>query len=238
MYFCKKTYLMGKLIIITGGTKGIGRAICEKFVSENYEIAVCSRNQKNLDELKNKLGPKVHIFKANVSIKEEVIAFGNFVLDLELPIAALINNAGVFIPGKILEEPEDNLITQMNTNVYSAYYLTRKLINSIIESRSHIFNMCSIAGLLAYPSSGSYSVSKFAMLGFSKSIREELKNTGVKVTSVMPGATLTDSWAGVDLPESRFIKAEDVAETVWGAFNLSRSAVVEEIIIRPQLGDI
>lgn len=230
---------MKKLVVVTGATKGIGRAISELFLSKGFSVAVCARNVFDLEEMKLALGENCHIFKADVSVKVDVEAFGQFTLDLNLPIAALVNNAGVFMPGKILDEPEGNLETQINTNIYSVYYLTRKLIARLrIEESSHIFNICSIASLLAYPASGSYSISKFALLGFSKSIREELKTTSIKVTSVMPGATLTDSWEGVDLPESRFIKAEDVAQAVWSAFSLSKSAVIEEIIIRPQLGDL
>lgn len=231
---------MKKLVVVSGGSRGIGKAIVEKFLTEGFEVAVCSRDMSKLEDLKRTSGSEnVHIFKADVSVKEEANAFGTFVLSLNLPIAVLVNNAGVFIPGKIFEESEDNLVVQMNTNLYSAYYLTRSLIGKLRENESaHIFNVCSIASFMAYPASGSYSISKFAMLGFSKSIREELKNTNVKVTSVMPGATLTDSWSGVELPESRFIKSGDIAETIWGAFTLSKSAVVEEIVIRPQLGDL
>lgn len=231
---------MKKLIVVSGGSRGIGKAIVEKFLNEGFEVAVCSRDLEKLEELRHvTISGSLHIFKADVSVREEAEAFGRFATDLKLPIAALINNAGVFIPGKIFDEPEENLVVQVNTNLYSAYYLTRSLIENLKSSdSSHIFNVCSIASLMAYPASGSYSISKFAMLGFSKGIREELKNTNIKVTSVMPGATLTDSWAGVDLPESRFIKAEDIAETIWAAFALSKSAVVEEIVIRPQLGDL
>ena len=108
-----------------------------------------------------------------------------------------------------------------------------------MEAKSgHVFNICSIASLQAYEAGGSYSISKFAMLGLSKQLRHELKNFGVRVTAVMPGATLTDSWAGVDLPADRFIQAEDVAKTIQAVYELSSSADVEEIVIRPQLGDI
>jgi short-subunit dehydrogenase len=229
---------MNKLVVVSGGSKGIGKAIVEKFLHEGFEIAVCSRNLSNLNDLKN--GQEgVHIFKADVSIKEEVKAFGDFVIKLNKPIAALVNNAGVFIPGNIFDEDEENLVTQMNTNFFSAYYLTRSLIQILKSQKSaHIFNICSVASLMAYPSSGSYAISKFALIGFSKGIREELKNTGIKVTSVIPGATLTDSWAGIDLPESRFIQAKDIADSIWAAFTLSKSAVIEEMVIRPQLGDI
>ncbi|MEL7342484.1 MAG: SDR family NAD(P)-dependent oxidoreductase, partial [Bacteroidota bacterium] len=85
---------------------------------------------------------------------------------------------------------------------------------------------------------GSYSISKFAMLGFSKNLREELKPHGIRVMSVMPGATFTASWEGVDVPEERLMPAEDVASMVWAMYNTSYRTVVEEIIIRPMLGDL
>ena len=73
---------------------------------------------------------------------------------------------------------------------------------------------------------------------FSKCLREELKHHNIRVTAIMPGATFTASWEGVDLPEKRFIPADDVAETIYATYNLSGRTVVEEIILRPQLGDI
>src|SRR5690349_20420076 len=98
--------------------------------------------------------------------------------------------------------------------------------------------MCSIASFKAYANGGSYAISKFAMLGFSKGLREELTPFNIRVTAVMPGATKTASWEGTDLPDSRFMKVEDVADSVYAAYALSKRSVVEEIVIRPQLGDI
>ena len=127
----------------------------------------------------------------------------------------------------------------VESNVYSAYHLSRSIVPAMKEIRSgHVFNMCSIASIKAYPNGGSYAISKFALLGFSKVLREELKEFNVRVTAVLPGATRTASWDGVDLPEDRFMRAEDVAETVFSAYSISERSVVEEIIIRPQLGDI
>ena len=98
--------------------------------------------------------------------------------------------------------------------------------------------MCSIASIKAYPNGGSYAISKFALLGFSKVLREELKEFGIRVTAILPGATRTASWDGVELPDDRFMKVEDVADTIFSAYSLSSRSVVEEILIRPQLGDI
>ncbi len=234
---------MKKLAVVSGASKGIGRAVVEKFAAQGFEVAVCSRSMPNLEALKNEFetiyATKIHIFVADVSQKEEIQNFGKFVLDLQTPIHVLVNNAGLFLAGKILEEAEDTLEKLINTNVFSAYYLSRVLIPEMetLES-AHVFNICSIASLMAYPQSGSYSISKFALLGFSKSLRQELLETNVKVTSIMPGATLTDSWAGVDLPAERFMEAKDVADIIWASYNLSKSAVVEEIVLRPLKGDI
>jgi NADP-dependent 3-hydroxy acid dehydrogenase YdfG len=108
----------------------------------------------------------------------------------------------------------------------------------IARKSGHIYSIGSIAGLTAYANGGSYAISKWAMLGFTKCLRQELMPYNIKVTSILPGATYTASWEGVDLPIERFIKAEDVAETVWASYNLSPFSVVEEIVIRPQLGDL
>jgi len=102
----------------------------------------------------------------------------------------------------------------------------------------HIFNMCSIASLAAYSNGGSYSISKFALLGFSKNLREELKSYNIKVTAVLPGAVYTDSWSGTGVSPERIMEADDVASMVHAATLLSPQACVEDIIMRPQLGDV
>jgi len=151
----------------------------------------------------------------------------------------LVNNAGRFIPGSINNEEEGILEEMINTNLYSAYHLTRALLPSMLEKkRGHIFNICSVASLQAYNNGGSYSISKFALLGFSKNLREELKPTGIKVTTVLPGAAYTDSWSGSGVDPKRIMEADDVAKMIFASSQLSPQAVVEDIILRPQLGDL
>ena len=232
-----------QLVVVTGGSKGIGRAIIERFASAGFSIATCSRNQDDLDELKKVVEKNynvtVYIKKTDLSLKEECDSFNQFVLGLKLPVAVLVNNSGRFIPGLVHEEEEGALESMIETNLYSAYHISRGLIPGMKDKNTGaIFNICSVASLMAYPNGGSYSISKFAMYGLSKALREELKPFGIKVTAVLPGAVLTGSWDGVDLPEERFIKAEDVAETIFSAYELSDRTVIEDLIIRPQLGDI
>ena len=124
-------------------------------------------------------------------------------------------------------------------NLFGAYHLTRLLLPKMMEAkRGHIFNMCSVASIKAYANGGAYSISKFALLGFSKNLREEMKPYNIKVTAVIPGAAYTESWASSGIEEKRFMQAKDIAEMVFAASQLSPQACVEEILLRPQLGDI
>jgi short-subunit dehydrogenase len=234
---------MKRSIIVTGGTKGIGRAIISLFADKGFDIVTCSRSEADLEGLKTELGTKypevaISFMVADLSIKEEVQKFVDFARSNVHTLDVLVNNSGVFIPGMISEEKDGAFKEIMDTNLGSAYYVTRGLINPIKNAQGHIFNMCSTASIMPYVNGGSYCISKFALLGMTKVLREEMKPFGVKVTAVMPGATFTSSWAGTDLPEDRFMKADDVAHAIWGAYAMSSRSVVEEIVIRPQLGDI
>ncbi|EKB48818.1 SDR family NAD(P)-dependent oxidoreductase [Cecembia lonarensis] len=234
---------MTKSILVTGGTKGIGRAIINRFGEEGFDVYTCSRNADDLaalaEDFKDKFpDQKIFVKQADLSSKTEVVEFSEEVKKLVIP-DVLINNTGVFLPGAIHSEPEGNFELMMQTNLFSAYYLTRAFTADMIERKSgHIFSVGSIAGLTAYANGGSYAISKWAMLGFTKCLRQELKDFNIKVTSVLPGATYTASWEGVDIPIERFMKVEDIAASVWAAYNLSPFSVVEEIVIRPQLGDL
>ena len=230
--------------IITGATKGIGRAIAETLAAEGYDIALCARNTKELTTLQKDFKarhPSIQLITtaADVSKKKDILRFADQIINQWGSVDVLINNAGVFLPGEVANEPEGTLERMIETNLYSAYHLTRALLPAMIQKGSgHIFNMCSIASIIAYPNGGSYTISKFALLGFSKVLREELKEKGIKVTAVLPGATWSNSWEGVNLPETRLMQANDIALAILGATKMSPSAVVEEIIIRPQLGDL
>ncbi len=230
--------------IITGATKGIGKALAMKFASEGHDLGVCARNMDDLIGLQSEIhllypDAKVFISQVDVSQKDQVLRFADEVKSYFGVIDVLINNAGAFIPGAVSEEADGVLEQMMDTNLYSAYHLSRAILPAMHQSKqAHIFNMCSIASFTAYANGGSYSISKFALLGFTKVLRAELKEKHIRVTAVMPGATWSDSWKGADLPDDRLMDAEDIAACIWSAYILSKKAVVEELVIRPQLGDL
>lgn len=230
--------------VITGATHGIGKAIAEKLLSEGFSVAICARNQSELETLKGEWQeqyPNATIIAhpADFSKKEDVMAFADVVLEEFAEIDILVNNAGIFQPGNLESEPEGLLETLMNVNLFSAYHLTRRLLPSIHHSRKgHIFNMCSVASLRSYPNGGAYSITKYALLGFSDNLREELKESSIRVTAIAPGATYSRSWSGSGIEESRIMQVSDVAIMLWAAYSLSASADVENIIMRPQKGDL
>ncbi len=230
-------------IVITGATKGIGLAIAKLFAEKGFSLTLCARTLQDLESLRTALltqnpSISVRIFRADLAQKEEAQNFGKYCIEIP-EIDILINNAGIFLPGNIYDEPEGTLEQLIATNVYSAYHVTRAIVPAMMQRRKgHIFNITSVAGINAYDAGGSYAISKFALTGFSKNLRQELKNYNIRVTSVIPGATLTDSWKGTTYPDSRFIDADDIAKMIWSAYDVSERTIVEEILIRPAEGDL
>lgn len=231
-------------VIITGATKGIGYATAEKFAGAGYNLIVCARSEEDLEKMKKDFSarfPSVSIYTkaADIGDSNQVKDFGKWILESGFTPDILINNAGYFVPGSIYNEEEGMLQKMMEVNLNSAYHLTRTLLPAMIErKKGHIFTICSIASFQPLANVGSYGISKFALLGFTKHLREEMKPYGIKVTTVLPGATYTSSWEGSGIDPARILEANDVAAMVFACSQLSAQAVVEDIIIRPQLGDL
>jgi short-subunit dehydrogenase len=230
-------------VLITGASKGIGRAIAEQFAAAGHTLFLCSRSEKHLYDTVSVLqtqypGCTIKAKPVDMAKSKEAKDFGEWCLSFGVP-GIVVNNAGQFLPGSVHNEAEGTLERMIEVNLYSAYHLTRTVLPAMITAgQGHIFNICSIASLTAYPNGGSYSISKFALLGFSKNLREELKPHYIKVTAVCPGATMSGSWDGVAIDPRRIMEADDVAKMIYTASQLSAMADVEDIIMRPQLGDL
>lgn len=231
-------------IAITGGTRGIGRATVELFAANAADIAVVARTASALEQMAKELKAQYPNLKlltcaADLSTKTGNLQFVEMIQKEWGHLDILINNAGLFIQANILTEPEENLDKQLALNLKSAYHLSRALLPLLVKSaKGHILNICSIASLQAYPNCGAYVVSKFALLGLTKALRLELKDKGIKVSGVIPGATLSSSWDGEHIEAERLIDPKDIAQAIWDVYQMGPNSTVEEIIIRPQLGDL
>jgi short-subunit dehydrogenase len=230
-------------VAITGASKGIGKAIAEIFASNGCNLFITSRGEvplyKTMEELQTKYpSATIKAKPFDLGKKENAVGFANWCLSLAVP-DIVINNAGAFEPGSIYNERDGLLEEQLAINLFSAYHFTRAVLPKMMVAKAgHIFNICSIAALKAYANGGSYSISKYALHGFSKNLREEMKPFNIKVTSVFPGAVLTESWGDYDNSSNRIMVADDIAKMIYTSSLLSPAACVEDIVIRPQLGDL
>lgn len=230
-----------KKIVITGGSKGIGKALIEKFSKEGYEIFTCGRNQSTLDELQKiaeQHKNKIHSLKADLGKKEDCLAFCDWVVSKTEDLNFLVHNSGVFLDGNILSEDDEIFEQTLNINLRGPYLLNKKLYPLVKKCKGHIIFMASVASEKPFPNCGTYVASKYALLGYARVLRELSKEDGVKVTTVMPGATLTASWEGTGIGLDRIMSSETLATAIWDLTQLPGNALVEEITLRPILGDL
>lgn len=230
--------------VITGASRGIGKAVAQLLGLQGYDLYLCARSEDTLLQTAEALRtayPSITVESVALDISSKAGArqLGEWVNSRTDRVDVLINNAGTYVPGDVSDEPDGALEQMLSVNLYSAYHTTRALLPKMkAAGQGHVFTVCSIASLAAYPGGGAYSISKYALLGFTKNLREELKPHGIKVTAIIPGAVYTDSWKGSGVAEDRIMEAEDIAKMVLAATQLSPQAVPEEILLRPQLGDL
>jgi NAD(P)-dependent dehydrogenase (short-subunit alcohol dehydrogenase family) len=231
------------IVLVTGASQGIGTAIARHFARETRaNLALVSRNAGKLkmvsDECRS-LGGNPRFFQCDLTREQEVEAMAENVLtQLGLP-DVIVNNAGMFSPGAVHDTSPTDFRRQIEVNLMSAYLVTHAFLQPIMtRGKGHIFFMASVASIRGYPSGAAYCAAKHGVLGLARALREETKQSGVKVTSIIPGATFTSSWSDAGLPESRFMPPDDIAKSVVDIYQLGDRSVVEEILIRPQLGDV
>jgi len=231
-------------VVITGGTQGMGRAIAEVFAAEGANITLTARTESDLKKTQEILALKFPAIKiltivADLGKMDQVKELGRKIRETWKSVDLLVNNAGVFLVGNMMEEPEENIQKMMSVNVMGPIRLTRALYPALKTAAApHVINICSVASQKYFPGSGSYSVSKYALLGYTRALREEWKEENIKVTALLPGATWSRSWADSGIDPSRIMQANDVAQAVKSIWEMPATALVEELVLRPPLGDL
>ena len=233
-----------KNALITAATKGIGRSIAIAFAKEGINLAICSRHGDDLDAFRDELAvinPTIKVFTAvaDCSIKQEVLRFsGSAEQELGF-ISIIVNNVAAFEQSAILDDNEDTFERLINTNLAPAYHLYRYFGKTMIAAHEgHIFNICSVVSLQPDAGAGSYSVTKFALLGLTKVMKLEMRPHGVKVTAVIPGSTFTNSWADIEVDKNKMVLPEDIASAMVTIYKMSPGANVDELIIKPLYGQL
>lgn len=229
-------------VLITGASQGIGRSIAITFAaSTTRPLLLLARNKSNLKETKHLCeeagGDHVEFLSCDATNMEDV-------LDLTIPDGfpepgILINNAGSYLYKALAETTDEEFRHQMEINLFAAVHIVRRFLPELKKlDRGLIINICSVGALRGLSDSGAYSSSKHALLGYTRSLREELKKTNIGVTAVNLGQTHSTSWDATDMSSERLINPTDVASLLVSISELSPRSVVEEILIQPQHGKV
>jgi NADP-dependent 3-hydroxy acid dehydrogenase YdfG len=236
------------VVVITGASQGIGAAIARVFAREvpGVRLALVARNEQNLAvvargaaKLLSGRGAAVATFGCDVSDEASVATMAAAVSKRFGGVDVLINNAGKFEASTLTEMSVAQFDRLIGANLRSVFLVSKAFVPEMAaRGRGDVFNMSSIAGLDAYPGGAGYCAAKFGVTGLSKVMRAELKTKGVRVCCVYPGATWSPSWSGSGVAEERMMPAEDVARAFLDVYRLTRKTVVEEIVLRPQWGDL
>jgi short-subunit dehydrogenase len=231
-------------VLITASTKGMGRSIAIAFAQQGLSLAICSRNADDLVAFKAELlaiNSTIKVFTSVVdcSVKAELLKFAADAENTLGYIDVIVNSVGMYQYASILDDDDNAFQKQINTNLMPAYELYRYFGKKMTAAKKgSFFNICSIASVSPIAEAGTYSVTKYALLGLTKVMRLEMQPCGIKVTAVIPGSTLTDSWKGMTVDKDKMVLPEDVASAIMNVYNMSAGANVDEIIIKPLYGQI
>jgi short-subunit dehydrogenase len=229
-------------VLITGASQGIGRSIAITFAaSTRRPILLLARNKKNLEQTKllcEEAGAnQVEVLVCDATKMEDVL---NIEIPENFPVPGIIiNNAGSYLYKTLAETTDEEFRHEINVNLFSAVHIIKRFLPDLRkEDRALIINICSVGALRGLKDSGAYSTSKHALLGYTRSLREELKKTDIAVTAVNLGQTHSTSWDASDMSPERLINPTDVASLLVTISELSPRSVVEEILIQPQHGRV
>ncbi len=225
------------VVVISGATKGVGRALTLALAREGYDLAISSRNQQDLDQLKVEIqknyAVEILLFAGDLSDADQALTFSNKIIDTYKHVDILINNIGKYENDAITDENAD-LESMMKTNLFAAYFLSKTIsVNMCKGGKGHIFNVCSVLSFSTRPAAATYTISKHALKGFNDVLREEMREYGIKVTAIYPGSINTSSWEGIYAPKDLFVQPDDIVKVVKTCLSISKNANIEEIVIKP-----
>jgi len=233
--------LAGRLALVTGANRGIGFEIARALALQGSDLVVTARAVKTLTQAAGKiekLGVRVLAQSCDVRSPESVDYLFALVRALHRPLDFLINNAGIGHPNRIVAElPYPMWTDVIGTNLTGMFLMTQAAL-AVMRKGGVIVNNLSIAAERVFPGSAAYNASKHGALGFTDTLREELRPKGIRVIALMPGATDTDIWKTMwpKAPRRKMMSAETVAHTVVNALLLPANSAVEKLIVMPAGG--
>jgi len=234
--------LEGKIALITGASRGIGKSIAQLFAEEGADLIITARSKKELESLKEELqthGVKITVIPTDLRKPEEIQSLAEKSLTTFKKIDILINNAGVGTWAPVLKISLQEFNDMFDVNMRAVFLLTQALLPSMIARKDgHIINIGSTSSRWTYPEGTVYCASKFAVLGFTEALAKELRTTGVRATTICPGQVNT--YLGGTRPEEweeDMLEGEDVAQLVLAAVTMPPHVIVTELVVWPRAED-
>ena len=235
--------LSGRLALITGANRGIGLAIARALAREGCNLIITGRDQRALAKASReleKLSVQVLPQSCDVRSPDSVDYLFTLVRGLRKPLDILINNAGIAHPNRSVGDlPYPTWMEVIDTNLNGLFLVTQAAL-AVMKRGSTIVNNLSVAAERVFPGSAAYNASKHGALGFTDTLREELRPKGIRVIALRPGATDTAIWDTLwpQAPKRKMMSAETVARVVVDALRVPENATVEKIVVRPSSGSL
>jgi NAD(P)-dependent dehydrogenase (short-subunit alcohol dehydrogenase family) len=230
-----------RLALITGANRGIGLAIARALARQGCDLVITGRDERALGKAVvelHKLGVQVLAHSCDVRSPDSVDYLFALVRGLRTPLDILINNAGIAHANRAIGDlPYPTWCEVIDTNLTGMFLVTQAAL-AVMRRGCTIVNNLSIAAERVFPGSAAYNASKHGALGFTDTLREELRPKGIRVIALMPGATDTAIWETMwpKAPRRKMLSAETVAETVVNALLLPENSTAEKIVLMPTSG--
>ena len=233
--------LDGKVVLVTGGSRGIGLAIARRLGSEGARLALVARHEAALREAGEEVPGGATVIKADITQPRQVARLFRTVERRMGQLDILINNAGVFTFKPFASTSLDEWRCNIETNLTALFLCTHAALPLLRRSRSaHLVNILSVSSIHAYANCSAYTASKFGALGLTRVLREELRPLKIRVTGILPGSTNTRLTNQFGFPVCRIdlIQPSDVAEAVFSALTQPPRTTVEEVLLMPSQGSV
>ena len=231
-----------KVVVLTGAARGIGRAIAIELLEAGFFTVLCSKSPQSAASLEAEISSFAGNFivsSVDISVEGEIKRFISSVAKEKGRIDILINNAGIVYTGPVEETDTEQWDEMMAVNARGTFLMVKHSL-PLIPGGGHIINIGSNASKKGFPGWAAYCASKFAVLGFTNSLREELRDRGIRVSAVLPGPTKTDIWdsLGGEWNSEKMMSPEVTAKTVLSVINQPPGANIDEIDIVPSTGSL
>ena len=234
--------LDGKVAVVTGASRGIGKAIAFAFAGAGAKVVLAARTRETLEQVAVELqdsGAEALAVPTDVTNAEAVKQLIQRTLDVHQHVDILINNAGIGYFGRVVDFDPDDWDTVLNSNLKAVYLCAKYALPSMLARGSgQIINVLSIAAKVAFEASGAYCAAKAGALALTKVLASEVRQQNIRVTAVLPGSVHTPFWD--DVPEhpdfEQMLTPEHVADTVISICQQPPGMVTEEIVVMPPLG--